>query len=525
MENGNNNGQDNYGSYPVNPDDNSYSYTGSSGDGGTARSDYGSQSGTYGSFSEAASAMNNGSHGSYSDAANGAGAYSSYSSYSDASAGGGSYSSYTDARQAGDRYYSPYERRTVEEGGKKKRRKREKKQHGFGMTIAKCACLAAVFGLVAGGIFSGIYYLLPAKEQPAAPSEKTPALTTTSGSDNNTEVGAYDTGARDVSGIAEEAMPSIVAITNMSQQEFMTWFGQSYTQESDSAGSGIIVSEDDEYLYIATNNHVVAGADELTVQFCDDSTVSAEVRGASPSNDLAVVKVKLEDVDPETMDAIHVARINSEGKEKVGQPVIAIGNALGYGQSVTTGIISALDREISAQDSTTGETYTNTLTQTDASINPGNSGGALLNMNGEVIGINSSKIGGEDIDGVGFAIPMTTAASIIDDLITRQAVDEDKAGYLGVAGKDVDEAVSEAYSLPTGVFVTKVYRGSAAEAAGIQRGDIITKFEGHDIESMNEIKELLQYREAGTEVKVVICRADNGSYVEHELSVTLGSKN
>ena len=438
------------------------------------------------------------------------------------------YSAYTNTASNQDRYYSPYERRTTEKGSQKHREKKPKKQHGFGVTIAKCACLAAVFGLVAGGVFGGVNYLIPEKAQEIAVEEtKESALATTSNSDNNTTATTAGGSiiATDVSDIVEDAMPAIVAITNMSEVQYQTWFGQTYSQENDYAGSGIIVSEDDDYLYIATNNHVVAGATALTVQFCDEQTVAAEVKGTSPSNDLAVVQVKKDDIEDETMDAIKIAKINDNGNEKVGEPVIAIGNALGYGQSVTSGIISALNREVTAQDSSTGESYTNTLTQTDASINPGNSGGALLNAKGEVIGINSSKMGGDYVDGVGFAIPMTTAAPIINELITREKVSEDKAAFLGINGIDVDESVSQNYNMPTGICVVKVYEGSAAAEAGIQKGDIITKFDGHDVDSMEEVQELLQYHAAGTKVTVTICRADNGQYVEQDLEVTLGSKN
>lgn len=439
-------------------------------------------------------------------------------------------------QQSQDRYYSPYERHTMAENEsrseRRARRRREKKarrqnrQHGFGTTLAKCACLAATFGLVAGGVFGGVNYLMPQKEQTTIVQQNS-ALSTTSQDSGSTPSTALSGGivATDVSGIVEQAMPSIVAITNMTETEYRTWFGQTYSQENDYAGSGIIVSEDDKYLYIATNNHVVDGAKTLTVKFCDDNTVAAEVKGTSPSNDLAVVKVAKDDIEQDTMDAIRIATINDEGKEKVGEPVIAIGNALGYGQSVTSGIISALNREVTAQSDSGEETYTNSLTQTDASINPGNSGGALLNAKGEVIGINSSKMGGDYVDGVGFAIPMTTAAPIINELITREKVTEDKAAFLGVSGIDVDDSVSQMYNMPSGIYVAKVYDGSAAADAGIQQGDIITAFDGQDVNTMEEMQELLQYRSAGTKVTITINRADNGKYVEQKLEVTLGSKN
>lgn len=469
--------------YPVDPDNNSYSYTGTD------------------------SASDN----SYSSGSS----YSSYSSYSSAQAG---------SDQNHDRYYSPYERRTMGEGTTEKK---PKKQHGFGVTIAKCACLAAVFGLVAGGVFGGVNYVLTPEKETAVTETQVSALATTSQDNENTAAHGINGSiiVTDVSDVVEDTMPAIVAITNMTENQYRTWFGQTYTQEDDYAGSGIIVSEDDDYLYIATNNHVVEGATTLTVQFCDESTVAAEVKGVSPSNDLSVVKVRKDDIEDETKEVIKIAKINDSGNEKVGQSVIAIGNALGYGQSVTSGIISALNREVTAQDSSTGVTYTNTLTQTDASINPGNSGGALLNTKGEVIGINSSKMGGDYVDGVGFAIPMTTAAPIINELITREKVTEDKAASLGINAIDVDDSVSEQYGMPSGICVVKVYAGSAAANAGIQKGDIITKFDGHSVRSMDEIGDLLQYHAAGTKVTVTVSRADDGQYVERDVEVTLDSKN
>lgn len=508
MDNYTNDNQNTYGSsnnYPVDPNNNSYHYTGAENTSSSADG--------YGTYSSSENTAN------------------TYSSYTSSDSNTNTYSSYSSAQgdtaQNNDRYYSPYERRTMDENGTgKHKEKKPKKQHGFGMKVAKCACLAAVFGLVAGGVFGGVNYLIPGKETPVTETQ-TSALATTSKDNGNTTATTAGGGiiATDVSAIVEDAMPAIVAITNMSETQYQTWFGQTYSQENDYAGSGIIVSEDDDYLYIVTNNHVVEGAKTLTVQFCDDNTVAAEVKGTSPSNDLAVVKVKKDDIEDETRGAIKIAMLNDNGEEKVGEPVIAIGNALGYGQSVTSGIISALDREVTAQDSSTGVTYTNTLTQTDASINPGNSGGALLNVKGEVIGINSSKMGGDYVDGVGFAIPMTTAAPIINELITREKVTEDKAAFLGINGIDVDDSVSQKYSMPIGVCVVKVYEGSAAAEAGIQKGDIIIKFDGHDIQSMEEVQELLLYHAAGSKVKITVCRADNGQYIEQELEVTLGSKN
>ena len=331
--------------------------------------------------------------------------------------------------------------------------------------------------------------------------------------------------ATDVSDIVDEVMPSIVAITNVSQTEYQSFWGQSKTYESTSCGSGIIVSQDNEYLYVATNNHVVEGANSLTVTFSNDDTVSAEIKGTDPSTDLAVVKVALSSIKDDTMSAIKVATLGSSDTLKVGESCIAIGNALGYGQSVTTGVISALNREVSVSDSSSSTNYTAELIQTDAAINPGNSGGALLNTAGEVIGINSVKYSDTSVEGIGYAIPMDTAKPIIEELITKEKVDESDSAYLGIAGVDVTSDVAKTYNMPTGVYVAQVTEGSAAEKAGIQKGDIITKFDGKDVTSMEELSYNMQYYAAGTTVDVVIARSSNGQYEEQTISVTLGKKN
>ena len=331
--------------------------------------------------------------------------------------------------------------------------------------------------------------------------------------------------ATDVSDIVDEVMPSIVAITNVSQTEYQSFWGQSKTYESTSCGSGIIVSQDNEYLYVATNNHVVEGANSLTVTFANDDTVSAEIKGTDPSTDLAVVKVALSSIKDDTMSEIKVATLGSSDTLKVGESCIAIGNALGYGQSVTTGVISALNREVSVSDSSSSTNYTAELIQTDAAINPGNSGGALLNTVGEVIGINSVKYSDTSVEGIGYAIPMDTAKPIIEELITKEKVDESNSAYLGIVGVDVTSDVAKTYNMPTGVYVAQVMEGAAAEQAGIQKGDIITKFDGKDVTSMEELSYNMQYYAAGTTVDVVIERSSNGQYEEQTISVTLGKKN
>ena len=408
---------------------------------------------------------------------------------------------------------------------KPEKKKKERKLGGFGKQLAKCAALALVFGLVAGGVMTGVNYASGKVLGTTNAGNVQASLTT--GDDSTVQPTAISSSyvATDVSDIVDEVMPSIVAITNVSQTEYQSFWGQSKTYESTSCGSGIIVSQDKEYLYVATNNHVVEGANSLTVTFANDDTVSAEIKGTDPSTDLAVVKVALSSIKDDTMSAIKVATLGSSDTLKVGESCIAIGNALGYGQSVTTGVISALNREVSVSDSSSSTNYTAELIQTDAAINPGNSGGALLNTAGEVIGINSVKYSDTSVEGIGYAIPMDTAKPIIEELITNEKVDESNSAYLGIAGVDVTSDVAKTYNMPTGVYVAQVMEGAAAEQAGIQKGDIITKFDGKDVTSMEKLSYNMQYYAAGTTVDVVIERSSNGQYEEQTISVTLGKKN
>lgn len=411
--------------------------------------------------------------------------------------------------------------------GKKPRKKRDGKPGGFGIKLAKCAALALTFGLVSGTAFEGVRLAsgsIFGEESAQSTSEN--VLTQETSDKLKSTSTSSDYVAADVSDIVEEAMPSIVAITNISESEYQSfWGGRPQTFESTSCGSGIIVGQDDDYLYIATNNHVVNGATSLTVTFNDNSTVSAEVKGTDPSTDLAVVKVNLDSIEEETMNNIKVATLGESDNLRVGEACIAIGNALGYGQSVTTGCISALDRQVSVSDSANNTNYTAELIQTDAAINPGNSGGALLNAAGQVIGINSVKYSDTSVEGIGYSIPISTAAPIINDLITKEKVDESESAYLGVAGVDVTSSVSSTYSMPSGVYVVQVIEGSAAEQAGIQKGDIITEIDGKEITSMNVLSTTLEYYRAGTEVEIKLQRALNGEYVEQVMKATLGKKN
>lgn len=325
----------------------------------------------------------------------------------------------------------------------------------------------------------------------------------------------------DVSDVVEKVMPAMVSIVN-NFTETANVFGQQYTQEEAASGSGIIVGKTDDELLIVSNNHVVESADTLTVTFIDGSEAQAQVKGLDSDMDLAVIAVSLNDLSDDTKNAITVATLGSSDDLKLGEPVIAIGNALGYGQSVTNGIVSALNREITLENGATG-----TFIQTNAAINPGNSGGALLNMNGEVIGINSNKIGGTTVEGMGYAIPITSASPIIADLMERQTrtkVAEDEVGYIGISLQEVTSQISQMYNMPEGIYVVSVEEGSAAANAGIMKGDIITKFDGSSISSYSDLQKTLQYYAAGDSVTVTVQRPQNGEYVSVELNLTLGSR-
>lgn len=411
-------------------------------------------------------------------------------------------------------------------GGTSPQNKKSKKKGGFGIKLAKCAALALVFGLVSGVAFEGVRMASGAVfgETVAAGDTQGSVLSQSdSASVQPTSTSSTYVGT-DVSDIVDAVMPSIVAITNISQAEYSSFWGGTQTYEVPSAGSGIIVSQNDEYLYVVTNNHVVDGATSLTVTFCDDSTVSAEIRGTDPSTDLAVIQVELASIEDDTLGNIKAATLGNSDVLKVGEASIAIGNALGYGQSVTTGCISALNREVSVADSGSNTNYTAELIQTDAAINPGNSGGALLNAAGEVIGINSVKYADTDVEGIGYAIPISTAIPIIEDLITKEKVDESDSAFLGIAGVDVTQDVASTYNMPTGVYVAQVTAGTAAEKAGIQKGDIITAFDGREVSTMEELSTRMQYYKAGETVEVTIKRASGGEYIEQTLTVTLGKK-
>ena len=392
--------------------------------------------------------------------------------------------------------------------------KAPKPKKGYAKKVALVVGAAVLFGAVGGVTMQGTSYLTG---KLLGKNTKSTVGTTKTVS-NAKLTTSTSTVTSDVSDIVENTLPSIVSITNMSVQEVQNFFGGISQQESESAGSGIIISQNDSELLVVTNNHVVEGSDTLTVTFNDGNSVEAQIKGTDSARDLAVVAVPLDKISDDTMNAIKVATLGDSDSPKVGEPAIAIGNALGYGQSVTTGIVSATGRTIDGFD---GE-----YIQTDAAINPGNSGGALLNANGEVIGINSAKINSSAVEGMGFAIPISDASDVIQNLMnkeTRSKVSDEERGYLGIKGYDVSEEGAQMYNMPTGVYVKEVMSGGGAEKAGLTKGSIITGFEGSSISGMSSLQEQLQYYKAGEEVTLTVQIPDkNGEYTEKDIKVTLG---
>ena len=433
-------------------------------------------------------------------------------------------------------------------------KKEKKESRGFGSRLVSTVVLAAVFGLVAGLIFQGVNVITGkySKTQtvPIGTTDTVPDTTAEAETNKKEDLENIVASSGTVAGVAQAAMPSVVAITSVSIQEipsFFSYYGFGYGMQeypSTGSGSGIIVGENDDELLIATNNHVVEGATTLSVCFIGndvvgaeketqslasgdgdidvENAVSAKIKGTDPDNDLAVVSVQKSDIPEETMNEIKIAQIGSSDDLLVGEQVVAIGNALGYGQSVTSGWISALNRSVMMSDGTSSD-----LIQTDAAINPGNSGGALLNMRGELIGINSAKYADNAVEGMGYAIPISKAQPILEELMnrkTREKVDASKAAFLGVTVIDLSDEATKMYNVPSGAFVTEANEGRAAAAAGIQQGDIIVKLDGQKVSGKSDLVEKLTYYEAGEVVEIVIARANDGEYVEKTLDVTLGSR-
>ncbi len=420
-------------------------------------------------------------------------------------------------------------------------RKNEKKKasKGSGKKWGLAAAYGLVFGVIAAGAFLTVNFagerlnekLFPVKTSYAEP-QAAPGSSATVKEISKVNEGIIQTSKEwdgnpvtviyDVSEVAENVMPSIVSITNKSVQEVRSMYYGSMQYESESAGSGIILGENDEELLVMTNNHVVEGAKELSVGFIDDEVYPATVKGTDQADDLAVIAIKKEDIKKETMDKIAIADIGDSETLKIGQPVVAIGNALGYGQSVTSGIVSALDRKVSIDN------ISNDLIQTDAAINPGNSGGALLNLQGQVIGINSAKYASAEVEGMGYAIPISDAMPILEELMnraTRDKVEEEDRGYLGIANNiDLPQDYADALGIPKGVYITEVIEDSPAEKAGLLKGDVLKKFDGIAVTDMTNLKDQMQYYKAGETVELLILRSDDGEYKEKTVKVTLGNK-
>lgn len=427
-------------------------------------------------------------------------------------------------------------------GSHNNNKKNPKNSKKLAKKIGAITLSAVLFGSVAAGSFQAVNYFSPfSKTTGSSGSTASNNSSSTSLLKTTAVSGSSNSGSLDVSDITTSAMPSIVAITNKSVQEVQDYFsqfgfggqGQPQTQETESQGSGIIIGKNDSELLMVTNNHVVEGADTLSVCFIDNQVYEAAIKGTDPENDLAVIAVPLDSISNDTMSKIAVASIGDSDSLKVGEQVVAIGNALGYGQSVTTGIVSAVNRTLSSDSSDTQDSNSSddsssaTYIQTDAAINPGNSGGALLNMNGEVIGINSAKLASTEVEGMGYAIPISRVSDIIDNLMnqtTRTKVDSDKQGTIGIKGINVTSDVQEKYNLPEGIYVSEVTSGSAAEKAGITSGSVITKFDGKSVTDIESLQDLLQYYKAGETVELTLQVPDSDSYKEKTVSITLGSK-
>lgn len=405
-----------------------------------------------------------------------------------------------------------------------KKVRKEKRNGGFFRKLAVVIVLALIFGIVAGsasyGMHKGLGYFFGTGTQ----EETTGLIDQTDPEDETTPSGTDTAGITDVSSIVAEAMPSVVAITTTQTIDYNTFFpglGENRSEEVESgSGSGIIIGKNETELLIITNNHVIDDSTSVYIQFVDGTKVDAVVKSARASEDLAVVAVPISSITEETFSHIKIATLATDAVV-VGEPAIAIGNALGYGQSVTTGVISAVEREVRI------DSLTLTLIQTDAAINPGNSGGALLNMKGEVIGINAAKYSNSQVEGMGFAIPISSKTDIIDELLnaeTRNKVDDAQKGYLGIYGRDVSKDLSQTYNIPEGVYVVQVVEGGAAAAAGIRQSDVIVELDGHKVSSMDDLQEQLAYYESGEKVSVRIMTISENAYIEKVLEIELTSQ-
>lgn len=415
-----------------------------------------------------------------------------------------------------------------EETGRKNSRAR-RKGSAFKRVVGISAA-ALLFGTVAGGTMFGVNNLatnlIQTEEETVAHSKKASEVSTVELKEASTAVTTANSSSAtvaDVSPIVESAMPSVVAIKGTTSVEAYSWFGEDQSYDAASSGSGIIIGKNDTELLIVTNNHVVEDTKDLSVVFIDNEEVKAAIKGRDSDNDIAIIAVKLADIKPETIEKIAVAQMGDSDELKVGQGVVAIGNALGYGQSVTVGYVSAVDREVTTKDSSIKN-----LLQTDAAINPGNSGGALLNMSGEVIGINTAKYASTEVEGMGYAIPISKVKDIIADLSSKETrsdkVDEAKQGYLGIQGKNIGEEVAEAYDMPRGVYVYKIVENSSAANSDLREKDIITKIDAQSVKSMEDLKDILSYYKSGEKIKLTVQRLNDSTYEEKEIEITLSDR-
>lgn len=387
---------------------------------------------------------------------------------------------------------------------------KKNKNSGRGKYVAKLAASAVAFGLIAGLVMQGVTYGFSRAGIGNGATQLATTKTTSSSSSTSSD---------DLSGVSKNVMPSIVSITGKFETTSQSWFGQTQSSESEGVGSGIIIGKKDGKILIVTNNHVVADAKSLSVGFVDGKSASATIRGTDSDADLAVVEVDTKNIKSSTLKKIAVITLGDSSKLQTGERAIAIGNALGYGQSVTGGYISALNRQVQLTDKTM------TLIQTDAAINPGNSGGALLNSKGELIGINTVKYSSEDVEGMGYAIPINTARPIINKLIKNEATSESEQAYLGVSGQTIDSSMASQFDMPSGVYVQQVIKSSPAQKAGISAGDVIVSFNGSNVSTMDGLKEKISNLKAGKKVKVVVKRQNQmGTYEKKTLTVTLGKK-
>lgn len=403
--------------------------------------------------------------------------------------------------------------------------KKPEKKRKMAVKIAGVTAAALLFGVVSGGTIVGINWAADSYKSATKITVGQAETTGITDAGEENPVGgnsvtsvSYPVGM-DVSGIVEKAMPSVVAITNTMLYQSNSWFGPTQTYKVPSSGSGIIIGQNDSELLIVTNNHVVQDSSELKVTFIDNASIDAAIKGTDSDTDLAIIAVPLKDITADTLSKISIAQLGDSDSLKVGQGVIAIGNALGYGQSVTVGYVSAVDREVQTEENTTRD-----LLQTDAAINPGNSGGALLNMKGEVIGINAAKYSSTEVEGMGYAIPISKVQDIIGELMskkTRIQVEEGNQGYLGIQGQSVDEASAQAFGMPRGIFIYKIVEGGAASKSSLREKDIITKFDGQSVNSMEELKNMLTYYEGGTTITLTVQSLENGQYVERNVELTL----